>query len=558
MSQEVYRDLIKRHGAKKADRTTVEVMWEAIERFVTPYRGRFFYDQRSEHSIDWFNSRDIYDSTPVMAHRNLSASIHGSLTSPTLRWFDLRFRNEELNGDKGSVGWLQDAADAVHYELQDSNWDLEINKAYQDVCGFGTTALVLEEGPGRADWGGLEFISVPLKEVYFELGYDGQAVRFFREIEWTPQQIMTKFGDDVPGKVKELEKAGSDAKLKVLYCIYPRNNKIMKWGEKVAPSRRPWASCYLLLECDDDDRKLGKSEGGYYEMPAFIGRWAATNSSVWGNSPAMDALGDVLTLNQVVKDVIRARAKQIDPPILAEERSIITDLNLDPATISVVRSVKGVVPFLTGGQVMTADAEIDRLQANIRSYFMVDRIDFPDMQPQPMTATEAQIRYERMQRYMGATLAQLRVELLNPVVERTFNMMVRKGLIPKPPEKVTKAGGIYEVEYLGSLTRAQQVDEVTAIERTMMTAGSLAEVFPDALDVIDAPKAIRMIGRKLNAPATIMRDEKEVKAKQKEREDKREAMEANALMQAEGEAMQAQGEGQNAMGGEVEGAQSPA
>jgi hypothetical protein len=517
MSQEVYRDLIKRHGAKKADRTTVEVMWEAIERFVTPYRGRFFYDQRSEHSIDWFNSRDIYDSTPVMAHRNLSASIHGSLTSPTLRWFDLRFRNEELNGDKGSVGWLQDAADAVHYELQDSNWDLEINKAYQDVCGFGTTALVLEEGPGRADWGGLEFISVPLKEVYFELGYDGQAVRFFREIEWTPQQIMTKFGDDVPGKVKELEKAGSDAKLKVLYCIYPRNNKIMKWGEKVAPSRRPWASCYLLLECDDDDRKLG-----------------------------------------VVKDVIRARAKQIDPPILAEERSIITDLNLDPATISVVRSVKGVVPFLTGGQVMTADAEIDRLQANIRSYFMVDRIDFPDMQPQPMTATEAQIRYERMQRYMGATLAQLRVELLNPVVERTFNMMVRKGLIPKPPEKVTKAGGIYEVEYLGSLTRAQQVDEVTAIERTMMTAGSLAEVFPDALDVIDAPKAIRMIGRKLNAPATIMRDEKEVKAKQKEREDKREAMEANALMQAEGEAMQAQGEGQNAMGGEVEGAQSPA
>lgn len=547
-SQEIYRDLIKRQRALHGDRTTVQHQWEAIETFVTPYRGRFFYDQRSEHSIDWFNSRRIFDSTAVMAHKNLSASIHGSLTSPTLRWFDLRFRNPKMNKNKAAVMWMQELADIVHYELQDSNFDQEINKVYQDLVGFGTAMLVLEEGP-KGDWGGLNFTSIPLKEVFFETSYDGTSVlRFYRKIEWTPQQIITKFGDEVPNKVKEMEKHGNNQKLDVLFVVYPRNNKIMKWGEKVSPSRRPWSYCYLMM---DGAELLGK-EGGYYEMPAFAGRWAMTNSSQWGNSPAMDALGDILTLNQVVKDDLRAKAKMIDPPLMAEERSIITDLNLDPATVTLVRSVKGIaeMPGPSGLSLAASDDAINRLQTSIRNYFMVDRIDFPDLQAQPMTATEAQIRYERMQRYMGATLAQIRNDILNPIVQRAVNMLIRDEQIEPPPPEITEEGGSYDIVYLGSLTRAQQVDEVSAIERTMMAAAGMAEVFPDALDVIDSQAAIRMIGSKLNAPASIMRDEAEVKKRTDKREADMARLQAAEGQQAEGEAMKASGEGMEAIGGQ--------
>jgi hypothetical protein len=518
-------------------------VWEAIERFITPYRGRMFEDQKSEHQIDFFNGRQIYDSTAVMAHRNLSASIHGSLTSPTLRWFDLRFRDEALNRKKGPTKWIQDVGERVHFELQDSNFDLEINKVYQDLVGFGTAMLVLEEGP-QGDWGGLDFTSVPLKEVFFETAHNGTSVlRFYRAIQWTPQQILSKFGDDVPQSIKEMDKKGNTEKQDVLFCIFPRNNKIMKWGEKVAPSRRPWSFVYLLK---NGAERLGK-EGGYYEMPSFAGRWAVTNSSQWGNSPAMDALGDVLTLNQVVKDDLRAKAKMIDPPILAEERSIITDLNMDPATLSLVRSVNGIIPFQTGASLQASDITIDRLQSAIRNYFMVDRIDFPDLQPQPMTATEAQIRYERMQRYMGATLAQIRNDVLNPIVTRAVNMMIREGLIEAPPEEVVEAGGQYDIVYLGSLTRAQQVDEVAAIERTMMTAANLGEVYPDGLDVIDAQEGVRLIGRKLNAPATLMRDEAEVKKIVDKRQADMQRMQEAQIAQTEGDALQSQVAAEGAM-----------
>lgn len=263
----------------------------------------------------------------------------------------------------------------------------------------------------------------------------------------------------------------------------------------------------------------------------------------------MDALGDVLTLNQVVKDDLRAKAKMIDPPILAEERSIISDLNMDPATLTMVRNAQGIVPFMTGASLQASDITIARLQSSIRNYFLTDRIDFPDMQPQPMTATEAQIRYERMQRYLGATLAHLRNDLLNPIVERAFMMLVREGQIDQPPQEVIDEGGQYDIEYMGSLVRAQQVDEVSAIERTVMAAAGIAEVMPDALDVIDAPAAVRMIGRKLNAPASILRDEREVKQRNDERKQQQNEMMAAQQTQAEGDAMQAQGAGMEAMNG---------
>lgn len=546
MSEQTRKDLIKRFDSLRSERTTIQTMWDAIERFVTPYRGRFFYDQRSEHSIDWYNSRDIYDSTAVMAHKNLAASIHGSITSPTLRWFDLRFRDEKLNKNKQATNWMQAVSDAIHFELQDSNFDLEVQKAYQDLVGFGTAIITLEEGPGKG-WGGLNFTAVPLKEAFFECDHRDQVSRFYRFMQMTPAQIIAQFGPTkVPEDIVKADEAGNMDKRDVLFCIYPRNNRVMKWGEKVASGRRPWEYCYMLK---DSGEKLG-DEGGYYEMPAFVPRWSTTSSSQWGNSPAMDALGDVLTLNQLVKDDLRARAKIIDPPWLAEERSIITDLNLDPATVTVVRSVNGIVPMVSGGSMQASDMAIDRLQSSIRNYFMTDRIDFPDLQAQPMTATEAQIRYERMQRYLGASLAHLRNDMLNPIVERAFNMLVRDGMVETPPEAVVANGGEYDIVYLGSLTRAQQTDEVAAIERTMMSAAQMAEVFPEALDVIDSQAAVRQIGRKLNAPADIMRDEGEVKAMAAERKE----LQMAQMAQAEGEAAQAMGEGQEALNG----AQGPA
>ena len=83
-------EIVKRLESLTAERKTIDATWETIEEFVTPYRGQFFRNQTSEHEQDW-RQRQIFDSTAVIACQTLAASIHGSITSPAFRWFDLQF-----------------------------------------------------------------------------------------------------------------------------------------------------------------------------------------------------------------------------------------------------------------------------------------------------------------------------------------------------------------------------------------------------------------------------------------------------------------------------------
>ena len=148
---------------------------------------------------------------------------------------------------------------------------------------------------------------------------------------------------------------------------------------------------------------------------------------------------------------------------------------------------------------------------------------------------------------MSATLGHIKSDILNPLIERCFNMLIRDGQLPEPPQAVLEGNQALDIIYLGPLAKAQQADEVVAIERTMMAAAQVAEVFPEALDVINAPEGIREIAMKLNAPASMINDEKEVKAIQDKRKADMAAMQEAAQRQAEGEADQAQGAGQQAM-----------
>ena len=541
---ELTQDLVRRYRDQIAQRQTVEQQWDDISRLVQPYRGRFFEDQKHEQSLDWGLPRESFDSTAATSSNNLASRLHGDITSPAIRWFDLRFREDKLNNNKAASKWVQGVSDRIYYELQDSNFDLEVNKLYQDLVGPGTAVMTLEEEPGPANtWNGLQFQSVPLKEAYFEEDLDGGAVRFYRALEWTPQQMIRRFGDDVPDDILQMDKDGNTEKQDVLFAIYPRNNRIFAWGKKAVPSKRPWAFCYILTQTQE---MIGK-EGGMYEMSAFCARWATTNSSQWGNSPSMMALPDIRQLNMSITLNTRRVAKAVDWPLVVEERANINQLNIGAGTVTVVRNLNGIGELPGRGNTGEMNTEIERLQKNIRDYYYSDAMDFPAPQGTPMSATEAQIRYERLQRYLAPTLGQLRVDVFNPLIERCFNLLMHDGQLEPPPEVVTTQQSNLDIIYLGSLSRSQSMDVVTSIERTMQAAQVAAQTWPEALDVVDATESIRQIGRKMNAPADMMRDDMEVQMIQAQRREAQAQAQQAMLAQEEGEAMKAMGEGQQAM-----------
>jgi len=542
-------EIVRRFSKLESERKTVEQIWQVIEEYITPYRGKFFRDESDEHSIEW-SRRKVFDSTAIVAHQTLSASLHGALTSPAIRWFDMRFRTEKLNKNKRALQWIQGVAERVHYELQDSNFNLEINEAYQDLVGPGTAFMTLEEDrPDIKEWTGLNFSSVPLKEGYFEQDDKGKTLRFYRSLEWTAGQIIARFGPaGLPDDIIEQEKAGSTNKNKVIFAIFPRQNRIeniRNLNRKEAPSKRPWEYRYVLK---NGAITLGKP-GGYYEMPAFAARWRKTSSSIWGNSPSMLAIYDVLTLNEARHMQLLMAEKLIDPPILAEERAIVSDLSMKAGTLNIIRSRAGIEVFDSKGSLPVSDHMIEQLQQAVKDYFFIDQLRMPHQQAQPMTATEIQMRHEQMQRQLGPTLGRIANDLLDPIISRTVRMLARAGELEDPPPVVIEEDAEWDIIYLGSLQRAQKTDEAASVERLVMMVGNLAQVMPDMLLTLDQAEIVRHIGRSLNVPAGIMLDADEVKAKQEEQQAKQEAAMQAQQAQMEGEAMEAQAKGQQAMMG---------
>ena len=532
-------EIVNRFNQKWASRKTVEATWDVITRFVAPYRGRFFQQITSEHAIEW-RHREIYDSTAVMAAQSLAASLHGALTTPTIRWFDMQFREKKLNKDQDAAEWLQNASSAVYDTLRDSNFNLEINEMYLDLVTFGTGFIVEEDlGDPLEDWGGVNFTCVPMKEAYFEQDQFGQVYAFYRLLNWQPSRYIDKFGpENCPQIViDKYESNNDDERVEVVFAILPVwENADAPTGEVLAPERRPYR--YVYLTRDSAEPFTGPAaEGGYYEMPVFAPKWRKTSESEWGNSPSSVALADILTLNQTIEMRIKSVEKLLDPPQKVEERALISDLDLKARGLTVLRDISKIQPLDTGANINAGEIEINDLRAAIRNYFFVDQLELKESPA--MTATEVQIRVELMQRLIGPTLGRLESDLLDPLIQRTFNMLMRAGRLGPIPESLMDLDSSMDIEYLGPLARAQKTDRVASIERWMGSLGAYAEMgMVDVLDVPDLDTLARETGMMLNVPATMMLDEKTVKKARAARQEAQQQAQQAELMQQSGKGMQ--------------------
>jgi hypothetical protein len=536
--------IIKRLEHLTSERKTIDSTWQTIEKYITPYRGQFFEDQSSEHEQNW-RKREIFDSTAVNACQTLSASIHGSITSPAFRWFDLQFRVDQLNQTQEAKEWLDDTADRIYNALQESNFNLEVGECYTDLVSYGTS-VVLEEFTGDELTGEnieLTFSAVPIKEAYFEEDHKGGISTFYRRLMWTPSQIISKFGEEnVPEKINALQASGKTDRLEVVYCIWKRKG-INDVDGIVAPDKRPYAYRYLLKEgcCE-----LGE-EGGYYEMPAYAPRWRKTSESKWGNSPAMNALNDVLTLNELVELILRSAEKVIDPPWVTTMNNIMSDLDMRPAGLNVVRDPSKLMPMNSAARFDVSQLQKSDLVQAIQKAFYMDQLQLKDSPA--MTATETMARMELMQRTLGPTLGRLQSDLLDPLISRTLNILFRSGQLKELPESLKQNGGDIDVSYVGSLSRSQKMDGIANVERYLGLLGGIAQFKPEVLDLFNQDKAARDLGVDLNIPAAYLNSDEDVEALRQQRAEQQQAQFEAENMKMGGEAMQAVGKGQREMEG---------
>ena len=534
-------DLKKRFEANFANRKVVQGIWDELERYVVPYRGRMFMNENNEGSVEW-DKYNHYDDTAVVSAQTLSASMHGSIL-PQLQWFNMKFNDQDIQNVDENANWLSEAARRTYKAIDESNFSLESDELFLDLAGFGHGFQVSESGGADAD--DLSFSMIPLKEAYFEEDENGVPVYFFRRLQWSATKIVAKFGiENVPEIVKtKYENAQNvDEKIEVIFAIFPRKDKKDADTTKpLIPKERPIGHVYFLRTSEDT---LG-DEGGYYENPVYSVRWRKVSGSQWGHGPGHIALGDIKQVNQHRLMRTRAVEKALDPANITTERGLMSNLDLGPRGLTVVRDMDSLRPYEGKANFSISSEELVIMKQAIKQAFRVDQLELKESPA--MTATEVQVRYELMQRLLGPTLGRIKVDWLNRVVKNVFNIELRAGRLPPMPEALQGTEMDIEIEYIGAMATAQKSQLANDMIEWAAGMGNLAELYPNLKYVVNDIELGREVARLKNIPEKIINGEDKIKA---DRAADEKAMQRRRLLEqaaAEGAANKAVGEGKQAM-----------
>jgi hypothetical protein len=277
-------------------------------------------------------------------------------------------------------------------------------------------------------------------------------------------------------------------------------------------------------------------------MPYHLVRFEGIDDDpIYGEGPGLLCLSDIRSLNKAKALEFRGYEKAIDPPLLGASGAIIGDLHINAGGFTQVRDPRmiGEMPGRMDAQLVMFKGE--ELRDSIRKAYKIDELLVPERKGQnPATATEIQIRYEQMQKMMGATVGRIEAELLQPMVQRVFGIMLRNKQLPEIPEEIQ--GEDFDFRYTGPLAKSQVSQDAVAIERYLQAEMAVAQVDPNALMVGDHMKMMRVLADRYSTPAEVIRSEREVEVLQQEAEAKQQAMEEQEMAQQGAATQQSQAE----------------
>ena len=488
------KDLLKRFGKLVTQRQTWESHWQEVADYMMPRKA----DVTKQRSKGDKRSELIFDSSPLHAVELLSASLHGMLTNPSTPWFSLRFKNVDTGDADEANEWLQDTTEKMYDAFNRSNFQQEIFELYHDLITFGTASMFIEEDADDI----IRFSTRHIGEIYISENNKGRIDTVFRKFKISARAAILQFGEkNVSNALRGTAMKDPYEEVTILHVVYPRENYDPK---KKDAKNMPFASCYIEL-----DNKHEVSQSGFNEFPYVVPRYLKASFEIYGRSPAMTALPDVKMLNEMSKTTIKAAQKQVDPPLLVPDDGFILPVRTVPGGLNFYRAgTRDRIEPLNIGANNPLGLNMEEQRRNaIRDTFYVNQLM---MQNGPqMTATEVVQRNEEKMRLLGPVLGRLQSELLRPLIDRTFAILLRKKIFRQAPQFL--AGQDIQIEYVSPLAKAQRSSELQSVMRAIEIFGSLSKISP-VFDHIDIDALVTYLADIVGVPAKVLNSQAQVNA----------------------------------------------
>lgn len=500
----------------KNDRSSFESLWRDLGDWMLPKRVRF---TTSETNRGDRRNQKIIDSTATFASRTLASGMMSGVTSPARPWFRLTVPDPAL-AEAGNVRvWLDDVRDRIATVFLRSNLYNKLPIVYRDMGVFGTGAFAVMEDPETV----IRCFDFPVGS-YYIANDDTLRVRVFaRELRLTVRQVVRRFGrpgkDGQPDWSNFSERVRSawqnhqtEDPVEVVHVVAPNEQHDPK---KLGSRFKAYRSCYYEVGGRDD---VYLDEAGFDEFPILAPRWETAGEDVYGTGcPGIDVLGDVKQLQVGEKLSLQAAEKGVKPPMVGPPDLQNRYSSILPGDTTYVAETAA-QKFRPAHEVTLQIQHLEMKQQQAR--YRVQRGFFEDLflmleqgaaaDRRQITATEIAERREEKLLALGPVLEQLNQDCLDPLIDRTFNIMARRGLLPEPPEEIQ--GVPLKVEYISIMAQAQKALGLGALRDFTGYVMELGKATgdPSIWDKVDRDELIDQYGDATGVTPRVIVDDEQV------------------------------------------------
>lgn len=487
------KKLIEKMNFLKGERATWESHWQEIADYMHPRKNTIVSDLTPGQK----RNINVLDNTGMYSLELLAGQLHGLLTNPTGIWFGLTTGVLGIDQQDDVRVWLQKTAKDIHNVLNNSNFQTEVHELYLDECSFGTAAMYMEEDEKDV----IRFSTKFIGEYYIDEDSKGRVNQIYRKWKWNAYQIVEKFGiENVGPKVQKAFEKNSEEIFQVAHAVYPVSMITAKPKTKMT-----YVSHYFLCDYAHD-----LEVGGYMEFPYVAPRWSKGTGEKYGRSPAMTALPEVKTINKMSETMIIAAQKVIDPPIQMPDEGFVMPIYTKPGGVNFYRAGSNdrITPVFNDVRIDFGFEAMKEKRLRIREAFFIDQLML--QQGPQMTATEVLQRTEEKMRLLGPMLGRQQAEFLSPLIDRTFNIMLRRGLIDTAQIPEALQGRKVDVKYSSMIAKSQNITEAQSVMRLLDASMPFINLDNSVADNFDGDKAVVILGDVFQVPQAIIKTRKEV------------------------------------------------
>lgn len=518
----------RREEELRGKRSSEESMWQLLSNYCVPRKSSF------TEKTSYGNTRDrqLLDSTAPRCVELLASFLHSSCNNPSATWVDMIIPGLENAAETGEfipeeyAQYMTDVRDEMMLRMTTGSSDIysALHEAYLDLAVFGTAIIYSEMDPN--DLTSLRIFNYHLGDVVLDEGENGLINFAIRKFTFNKRQAQERWPDrllgaSIDGQPGSNEDEQATKEVCFLHACFPASDKDLI--RLIPPEKMPekkWAYYSAYVNATDG---VTVSIGGYNSFPFSCPRWYKSGQrSVYGRSPSMTVLGDVLMVNRMAETVLRGAEKLVDPPLLVPDGGLISPVRLHPGGLTYAEPGVELKPLIPPGasRIELGEALIKERQAAIREGFFVPL--FISAESPVQTATAVLQHADERNKATAPMVLRLQRELFDTLLPRVFELLDGYNLLPEPPDGVVNV----RPKYRSPINASVRMTEALAVQRVFEGLAAWAQVDDGIFDRLDLDKIPAIIVAGAGASPELLRTNGQVKQV-------RDAKTAQAQMQAQ-------------------------